>query len=122
MADFLTLNGMPVGVLTVGARKLAPTRIGKSSRSHGGQLRSTQRLVGKDSWSFETEPYSLSELEALQYAAPDGEFASCGGFALGITDEYSTKECQVIYGDAPFEEDEPGVSFKQTIQITLIEV
>ena len=65
---------------------------------------------------------SLSEIATMQGASPDGEFADCGGYALGFTDDYTTLECQVNYGEMPFEEDEPGESFKQTVQITLVEV
>lgn len=118
---FLTIAGLPLRVLTSSARELTPTRIGKSGRTHDGSLRSTQRAVSKQSWTFEVEPLDTGDIAGLIYAAPDGSFQDCGGAALGFDDDYSTIECQVLYGEKPFEVGETPETFKQTVNVTLIE-
>jgi hypothetical protein len=115
---FLTIAGVTVEVLVESsAKRNQYERIGRSARSHAGNLRSTQRAT-KRSWTWQSEPLTLAEIATLEAAAPDGTFQSCGGEAL----DNDTIECQVLYGDMPYEENVSGVSFRQTITITLIEV
>lgn len=115
MTDFLTINSVVVEVLTSGARKNKPVKLGVTSPAFAGNLRSTQRGT-RDSWEFTSVPLSLADIATLVAAAPDGSFVSCGGAALGA----SPVTCQVNYGDMVYEED--GLDFKQTVALSLLAV
>jgi hypothetical protein len=111
MTDFLTIDGVPYGVLANGADQPEPDDIGEEKRAIDGTLRSNVQGA-KRNFRFTLEPMDNATYLVLETKAYGGNFYVCGGVALP-----AALTCRVRIVDAGYEDLE--TTFRRTVQVSL---
>lgn len=95
MADFLTIDGVPYGVLDGGAEQTDSDEIGEEKRAIDGTLRSNVRAA-KDNYRFTLEPMLNATYLTLKAKSNSGNFYACGGAAIPAA-TYRVKVVSALY-------------------------
>lgn len=94
---FLTIAGNDARVSVEGPTQPAPERIGYTTRSYNGTLRSSYRYE-KRNWSFKSVPLSYAAAATIRSACSPALQVTCNGdFNNNVA-----VTCEVLIGDAPF--------------------
>jgi hypothetical protein len=114
----LLIAGIVVNVSTQGAAQCAAERIGSTSRTYNGGLRSTVRAE-KRVWNFTTTLMLSADVATLLAAVALGAHVVCSGDALR-----ATVTCEVEIGDQPYipVAGSDALGYMRQVQLTLREV
>lgn len=117
MTDFLTIADIPIPVLRGQAAETVQ-RIGTSSRTYTGDLRSTVRAE-KRTWKVTTKPLLSAVIATIRTAIANAAHVSCAGNMLG-----GTVTCEVEITDAPYTatKSSDGLSFLRSLVLSIVEV
>lgn len=85
MADFLTVNGVPVPIQRDKAQRGTPERIGDSGRAANGDWLSTVR-GSKRTWTMTTGYMYPADFETLEAMVKDEQEVVCNGDSMGNVD------------------------------------
>lgn len=115
MADFLTIDAVPYGVLDGGAQESEPETVGESRRAIDGSLRSSE-ITAKGVYRFSLEPMTEANWQTLRTKIFAGDFLACGGGGI-VADDY-----QVKLDSAGYEIVHESLTFRRGVQVTLRQV
>lgn len=102
MAEYLTLNGVPIPCKAGGG--LPPSRYGETVRMYNNRLRSTEEPNWRTRiWSFVTGPLTGAEWAVIRPLLVATGAVAAGGYA--ITRGLTTVACLVVPGEIPNEPD-----------------